>query len=203
MSQTNLNVWIIDHQDSFTYNLVELIRKAGISNINVYPVTSSDFLTNIGHADRIILSPGPGVVDDPEYSQSLDILRLAPPNVSILGICLGHQIIGTFFGAKLEQVMPPQHGYETTAIQRNEQNEPGNNNQLFKGIPHHFKVGLYHSWRLDASTIRPPLLITATDQEGHILGIQHKTRKIQGIQFHPESILTPDGLTLMKNFLRG
>lgn len=192
MSQPN--VWIIDHRDSFTWNLAELIKKTGLAEPRVIPNDTADLPALLLPGEPVILSPGPGTVYDQTHKATFRLLQLLPTSTPVLGVCLGHQILGIHFGAELEQIIPPLHGCRATAVIQ--QDSP-----LFHNLPSPFAAGLYHSWRLSVKNWPSCLDITATDAEGHILGLRHRTRPMHGIQFHPESILTPDGLTIMNNFL--
>lgn len=196
MSQQN--VWIVDHKDSFTYNLVELVRKAGDACIRVMGNEEAVFLLGREPVDRIILSPGPGVVTDASHAATYALLEKLPSHIPVLGVCLGHQIIGVFSGASLEQVKAPLHGVQEKLYQEKSNQEPV---FLYEGLPHSFDVGLYHSWRLSSKGLPECLSVTARDEAGSILSIQHREKNWHGIQFHPESILTPQGLPVMRNFL--
>lgn len=196
MSQQN--VWIVDHKDSFTYNLVELVRKAGDSCIRVMDNEQAAFLLGREPVDRIILSPGPGVVTDALHSWTYALLEKVPSCVPLLGVCLGHQIIGVFSGASLEPLKAPLHGVQEKLYREKSDKEAI---LLYEDMPHSFEVGLYHSWRLSSKGLPECLSVTARDEAGNILSIQHQEKNWHGIQFHPESILTPQGLLLMKNFL--
>lgn len=196
MSQQN--VWIVDHKDSFTYNLVELVRKAGDSCIRVMDNEEAVFLLEREAVDRIILSPGPGVVTDASHAATYALLENLPSSIPVLGVCLGHQIIGVFSGASLEQLKAPLHGVQEKLCREKPDKKAI---LLFEGMPHSFDVGLYHSWRLSSKGLPDSLSVTARDEAGNILSIQHREKNWHGIQFHPESILTPEGLQLMKNFL--
>lgn len=191
MSQ--LKVWIIDHRDSFTYNLAELLRSL---HQPVSVIKNEEALPRLSDCrpDLLILSPGPGIVTDAKHAPTFSLLEQTPPSVPVLGICLGHQIIGTFFGATLAPVHPPLHGVEETAIQQAD-------DPLFHGIPAHFPVGLYHSWRLSRDSMPDCLAVTSADREGHILSFKHKTKNMRGVQFHPESFLTAQGAAIMQNCL--
>lgn len=196
MSQQN--VWIVDHKDSFTYNLVELVRRAGDSCIRVMDNEEAVFLLGREPVDRIILSPGPGVVTDVSHAATYALLKKLPSGIPVLGVCLGHQIIGVFFGASLEQLKAPLHGVQERIYQEKPDKETI---LLYGGMPYSFEVGLYHSWRLSSKGLPECLSVTARDEIGNILSIQHREKNWHGIQFHPESILTPEGVQLMKNFL--
>ena len=181
MSQPN--VCIIDHRDSFTWNLAELAAATGMAVPRVVPHDSPGLEHAVRKGEKVILSPGPGVVHDSCHRGYLPRL---PPDIPVLGVCLGHQILGVHFGAALEQLPSPLHGARAQ-IRR------CGPSPLFAGLPEEFPAGLYHSWRLSRES--------AEDGRGHIQAIRHRTRPLYGIQFHPESILTPSGSLMMRNFL--
>ena len=188
------NVWIIDHKDSFTWNLAELVRATGMATPQIIPNDSRNIDPIIRSGEKIILSPGPGIVHDSCHQPTFRLLERLPESTPLLGICLGHQIMGVHFGAQLEQLASPLHGCREDAIHTEE-------SPLFAMIPSKFETGLYHSWRLSRHPLPDCLCITAQDQQGNILAIQHHSRPWFGIQFHPESILTPLGGSTLSNFL--
>ena len=179
MSQPN--VWIIDHRDSFTWNLAELAATTGMAVPRVVPNDFPGLEEAVRKGEKVILSPGPGVVHDFCHRATFRLLRRLPPDIPVLGVCLGHQILGVCFGAALEQLPGPS--------------------PLFAGLPEEFPAGLYHSWRLSRESWPDELIVTAEDGRGHIQAIRHRTRPLYGIQFHPESILTPSGSLMLRNFL--
>ena len=143
--------------------------------------------------DYIILSPGPGL---PEAAGLLkDVIRNYGPTTKIFGVCLGLQAIGEVFGGQLKNLSKVFHGMKTT-MKQTENIDP-----IFDGIDHTFEAGRYHSWVIDKSSCPEVLSITAVDGEGEIMAARHKTFQVYGVQFHPESIMTPDGRTMMTNFL--
>lgn len=192
MSQPN--VWIIDHRDSFTWNLAELIRAAGTAVPRVVPNDAPELKQAIQAGEKLILSPGPGMVGDACHRATFRLLDKLPPATPVLGVCLGHQILGVHFGAELEQLPLPLHGAQATMHRKREC-------PLLHGLPEEFQAGLYHSWRLSSRFWPEDLLVTATDAEGNVQAMRHRTRPLYGVQFHPESILTPEGVLLLKNFL--
>lgn len=192
MSQPN--VWIIDHRDSFTWNLAELVRSTGLAVPRVVPNDFPVLEQAARKRDKIILSPGPGVVHDPCHQATFRLLNQLPPDVPVLGVCLGHQMLGVHFGATLEQLPEPLHG--ARAIIRRREESP-----LFSRLPGEFPAGLYHSWRLARSPWPDDLIVTAEDGRGTVQAIRHRSRPVYGIQFHPESILTPSGSLMLRNFL--
>lgn len=181
---------IIDNYDSFTYNLVHLIKELGA---DVTVVRNNQFsLEELAAFDRIVLSPGSGIPS--EAGQLLDVIRRYAGVKPILGVCLGHQAIGEVFGAKLENLSDVFHGVTTEARQLV-------NTPLFAGLPEHFPVGRYHSWVVAKTSFPDCLEMIAESNEGMIMALRHRTHNVYGIQFHPESVLTPDGKRIMENWL--
>ena len=191
----NTRVVIIDNYDSFTYNLVHLIEKIIPTNVNVL-LNDAFELEELEAFDKIILSPGPGLPQD--AGKTMDVINHYQSTKSILGVCLGHQAIGLAFGAKLKNLETVYHGIETNIHSTPE--EKINTNTLFKNIEMPMLVGRYHSWVIDCEILPDDLTITATDENGEIMAIKHKTFDVQGIQFHPESIMTTKGEELMRNW---
>ena len=185
-----MKIVVIDNYDSFTYNLVHLVRELG-ADVDVK--RNDQFkLPELEGYDKIILSPGPGIPS--EAGLLMDVIRTYAGKKPMLGVCLGHQAIGEVFGAKLENLSEVYHGV-ATPITLND-NEP-----MFAGLPRRIEVGRYHSWVVSHDGFPASLEITAESDEGQIMGIRHKDYDIRGIQFHPESVLTPDGKTIIKNWL--
>lgn len=181
---------IIDNYDSFTYNLVHLIKELGA---DVTVVRNNQFsLEELAAFDRVVLSPGPGIPS--EAGQLLDVIRRYAGVKPILGVCLGHQAIGEVFGAKLVNLSDVFHGVTTEARQLVD-------TPLFAGLPEHFPVGRYHSWVVAKTSFPDCLEIIAESNEGMIMALRHRTHNVYGIQFHPESVLTPDGKRIMENWL--
>ena len=183
---------IIDNYDSFTYNLYHLVRELGAGPVDV--VRNDRFrLDEIDRYDRILLSPGPGIPS--EAGLLLPVIGRYAATKSILGVCLGHQAIAEHFGATLVNLDEVYHGVATPA--RVVGDDP-----LFNGLPPVFEVGRYHSWAVSPVDFPACLRITAIDEEGAILALRHESLGIHGIQFHPESILTPLGKDLVANWLK-
>ena len=182
---------LIDNYDSFTYNVYQAIANLGRS----LQVARNDRITldeiAAGNYEALIISPGPGTPDDAGISK--EAVRNFAGKLPILGICLGHQVIGEAFGAKVIRAPLPVHG-KTVKIQHDGQG-------LYVNLPQPLTAGRYHSLIVERSTLPDCLEITATNDEGLIMGMKHKQFKIQGLQFHPESILTPDGGRILANFL--
>jgi len=182
---------IIDNYDSFTYNLVQYL---GEMNVNMQ-VHRNDRITldeiEAMKPERILISPGP--CSPRESGLSNDIIRTFGPRLPLLGVCLGHQCIGHTFGANVVVNYRMMHG-KTSPIRHD-------NRTLFRGMPNPFSATRYHSLVIQRDTVPECLEITAETDEGEIMGIRHKAFPIWGVQFHPESILTENGRTILKNFL--
>lgn len=186
-----MKIIIIDNYDSFTYNLAGLIRTLGYE---VDVVRNDKFAMELlEQYDKIILSPGPGIPS--EAGQLLEVIRCYADKKSILGVCLGHQAIGESFGATLTNLTDVYHGVCTPADLKG-------NDYIFDNLPNKIDVGRYHSWVVDTAQFPGCLEITATSSDGCIMGLKHKTFDVHGIQFHPESVLTPDGKKIIENFLK-
>lgn len=186
-----MKVLLLDNYDSFTYNLSLLVKL----HTGVLPeVRRNDDITleEVAFYDKIILSPGPGLPSS--AGMLVELIKQYAPSKSILGVCLGHQAIAEVFGATLHNLSQVYHGI-TTPVQ---QLVP---DSLFAGIDNTFEVGRYHSWVADKAGFPECLLITAEDEQGYIMAFRHKEYDVRGIQFHPESILTPQGKQIMANWL--
>lgn len=185
-----MNIVIIDNYDSFTYNLSHLVKDLG-AKVTVY--RNDQFaMSQLERFEKIILSPGPGIPS--EAGLLLDVIKTYAGKKPILGVCLGHQAIGEVFGAHLTNLDHVFHGVATTGTQLG-------NDPIFKGLPKRIVMGRYHSWVIDKNGLPEMLEITAESDDGHIMGIKHRSYNIHGIQFHPESILTPDGRQIIENWL--
>jgi len=181
---------IIDNYDSFTYNLSHLVKSLG-AEVTVY---RNDQFT-IGQLevfDKIILSPGPGIPS--EAGLLLDVIRHYAGLKPMLGVCLGHQAIGEVFGGELTNLSEVYHGVATPITQLG-------NDPIFGGMEKRIEVGRYHSWVVSNDNFPEALEVTAVSDDGQIMGLRHKNYDIHGIQFHPESVLTPQGRTMIKNWL--
>jgi anthranilate synthase component 2 len=185
-------ILVIDNYDSFTYNLVHLVEKIKHQKIDVFYNDQID-LDAVAHYQKIILSPGPGIPS--EAGKMMDIIQTYAPSKSILGVCLGHQGIGESMGGKLLNLEQVFHGVATPVHLYNTRSG------LFKGLPNQAMVGRYHSWVISAESFPEILEVTARDNQGVIMGVKHKQFDVQGIQFHPESILTPSGEQIIHNWL--
>lgn len=186
-----MSILVFDNYDSFTYNLVHAVKKLGYTNIEVHR-NDQIALDEIARFDKIILSPGPGVPS--ESGILLDVIRTYAPTKSILGVCLGEQAIAEAFGGTLINLTDVHHGVSSMVDVLEE-------DVLFKGLGNKIEVGRYHSWAAEKSTLPECLTITAVDELGMIMALAHKTFDVRGVQFHPESVLTPDGEQMLKNWL--
>lgn len=185
-----MKISIIDNYDSFTYNLAHLVRELG-AEVKVYRNDQFE-MNDLADTDKIILSPGPGIPS--EAGKLLDVIRYYAGKKPMLGVCLGHQAIGEVFGAKLENLDDVFHGVATEGSQLGY-------DYIFKGLPERFLMGRYHSWVVSKEDFPDCLEITAQSDEGQIMALKHKEYDIHGIQFHPESVLTPDGRAIVSNWL--
>lgn len=185
-----MNVLVIDNYDSFTYNLVHYLEDL---ECNV-TVKRNDKLTldEVDAFDKIVLSPGPGIPD--EAGLLKQIIKTYAPTKSILGVCLGQQAIGEVFGGTLINLDTVYHGVATTV------NITVDDESLFNGLGKIIKVGRYHSWVINPN-LPDVLEITSVDDNGQIMSLRHKTYDVKGVQYHPESVLTPDGKQILKNWI--
>ena len=185
-----MKIVIIDNYDSFTYNLSHLVKELG-AEVDV--LRNDQFhLDDLKVYDKIILSPGPGIPS--EAGLLLDVIRTYAGRKPMLGVCLGHQAIGEVFGGRLENLSDVFHGVATPC--RIVADDP-----IFNGLDRDIVVGRYHSWVVATDGFPACLEITATSPEGQIMALRHREHDIHGIQFHPESVLTPEGKTIIKNFI--
>ena len=196
-----MKIVIIDNYDSFTYNLSHLVKELGAE---VTVLRNDQFeLPDLEVYDKIILSPGPGIPK--EAGLLLDVIKTYAGKKPILGVCLGHQAIGEAFGGKLENLSEVFHGVATEGTQLG-------NDPIFAGLPSRITMGRYHSWVVSREDFPDCLEVTAESDErqrvgeqslgmGQIMALRHKTLNIHGIQFHPESVLTPQGRLIIKNFI--
>lgn len=192
IKQKQMKTVIIDNYDSFTYNLSHLLKELGAE---VTVVRNDKFkMEDLESFDKIILSPGPGIPS--EAGQLLDVIRTYAGKKPILGVCLGHQAIGEVFGARLENLKDVYHGVQTEGTQLG-------NDYIFRGLPERVMMGRYHSWVVARDSMSDVLEVTAMSDDGEIMALRHRQYDIHGIQFHPESVLTPEGHTIINNFLKG
>ncbi len=186
-----MKILIFDNYDSFTYNLVHLVKELGYTDVDVFR-NDKIALEDVAKYDKIILSPGPGIPS--EAGLLLPLIKEYAGKRPILGVCLGHQAIGEAFGAQLKNLEDVYHGVAT----RINITQP---DYIFDTLGRELEVGRYHSWIVDNNGLSDCIEITATDNNGQIMALKHKEFDVHGVQFHPESVLTPAGETIVKNFL--
>ena len=187
-------VVIIDNYDSFTYNLVQLIREIRSEEPLVM---RNDKIqeTTLRQASHLVLSPGPGIPN--EAGQMPEVISKYAGKIPMLGVCLGHQAISEHYGATLRNLTQVYHGRKTRIFMQKE--APST---LFNGLPASFEVGRYHSWVVENVDFPTVLKVTARDQQGEIMAFEHHSLPVYGVQFHPESIMTEFGKEMMHNFLK-
>lgn len=187
-----MKILVLDNYDSFTYNLVQYIQEIVQHKVAVFR-NDAISLEAVGQYDKIILSPGPGVPKDAGIMPKL--IKKYASSKHILGVCLGHQAIGEAFGGTLHNIEKVYHGVATPV------NIVDGKAILFKGLPSQFEVGRYHSWVVEKINLPKNLQVTAIDKFGTIMAMQHRIFNVHGVQFHPESVMTPHGKAILNNFL--
>ncbi len=192
-----MKILVFDNYDSFTYNLVHLVEKITHGKVDVFRNDELP-MEKAKEYDKIILSPGPGIPS--EAGMLLPLIKEYAASKSILGVCLGHQAIGEAFGGTLVNLSTVYHGVATPIKVRSE--ESGVRSKLFTDLPDEFEVGRYHSWVISDEYFPAELEITARDANNYIMALQHTRYDVQGVQFHPESVLTPVGETILRNWLK-
>ena len=186
-----MKILVFDNYDSFTFNVVHAVKKLGFEDVEVHR-NDQIAIEDIARYDKIILSPGPGVPS--ESGILLELIKTYAGVKPILGICLGEQAIAEAFGGKLINLPEVHHGV-TSEIEVIE------DDIIFDGLPNRVTVGRYHSWAADKTTLPDCLKITAVDKSGMIMALAHKKLDVRGVQFHPESVLTPEGERMLRNWL--
>jgi len=212
-----VRILVFDNYDSFTYNLVHLVEKILHEKVEVFRNDQIP-LEKVKEYDKIILSPGPGI--PVEAGLLLSLIKEYASSKSILGVCLGHQAIGEAFGGQLVNLETVYHGVATPvrvvsresgvdsleSIVDSRQSAVGSkqstHHSLFEGLPNEFEAGRYHSWIVSDENFPEELEVTARDDNNYIMALQHKNFDVQGVQFHPESVLTPVGETILRNWLK-
>ena len=186
-------ILVIDNYDSFTYNLVHILRTLGMDD-EMRIVRNDKFeIEEVDEFDSILLSPGPGVPKDAGLMP--EVLKRYGATKNILGVCLGHQAIGEAFGCALYNLPQVYHGMVTPI-------EVIDRDEIFFGLPTSYNVCRYHSWVIDKSSIKSSdLIVTSIAENGNIMSVKHKEYNVRGVQFHPESIMTEHGIRLMKNWI--
>jgi len=192
-----MKILVFDNYDSFTYNLVHLVKKIIGEKVEVFRNDQIP-MEEVARFDKIILSPGPGIPE--EAGLLLPLIKTYAASKSILGVCLGHQAIGQAFGGTLINLANVYHGVATPIMV--ETNRILAQNDIFQELPATLEVGRYHSWVINDEGFPEALEIIAKDANGQIMALRHKTYDVQGVQFHPESVLTPNGEKIMRNWLK-
>jgi anthranilate synthase component 2 len=187
-----MRIMVLDNYDSFTYNLVHILKELGKGPVDVHRNDEID-LKDIVKYDKIVISPGPGVPDQAGITKKM--IKHFAPTKSILGVCLGCQAIAEVFGGSLINLDQVYHGVATNIIVLDE------DDRIFRDIPVSFTAGRYHSWVINENNLPADLKITAKDDEGMIMAITHLTQDVKGVQFHPESVLTEYGKQMLLNWL--
>lgn len=187
-----MKILVLDNYDSFTYNLVHILRANGLQP----DVIRNDKITveAVKTFDKILLSPGPGIPDEAGIMKA--VIREYGPTKSILGICLGHQGIAEVYGAQLFNIPQVLHGVTSVAEVCDAEE------YLFHGIPKKFQATHYHSWAVQPDSVKSQLRVTAVNSEGLIMAIRHTQYDVRGVQFHPESVMTPEGSKMILNWLQ-
>lgn len=188
-----MKILVFDNYDSFTYNLVQMIEQIMGEKVEVFRNDKIE-LAEIEKYDKIVLSPGPGIPS--EAGILLELIKKYAPTKSILGVCLGQQAIAEAFGGSLINLTEIYHGVATTAQTIKKEA------MLLRDLPQNLEVGRYHSWAVNPEDFPEELEITSVDENGMIMSLQHKTYDVHAVQYHPESILTPDGRKIIENFLK-
>lgn len=192
-------ILLLDNYDSFTYNLVQIVEEITGSRIDVLRNNEIE-LGAVNAYDKILLSPGPGVPE--EAGILLPLIKAYAPTKSIFGVCLGHQAIGEIFGGKLLNLSQVYHGLKSEINLSSSIKLSSHLKDWFIDLPSTLEVGRYHSWVIDEATVPDALEVTAYDHAGMIMAIRHKDFDVQGVQFHPESVLTPMGKKMIENWLK-
>lgn len=186
-----MKVAVIDNYDSFTYNLVHYLEDLG-AEVTVFRNDEFD-LEDLASFEKILLSPGPGIPD--EAGLLKEVIKTYDKTKDIFGVCLGLQAIGEIYGGKLTNLDTVFHGVATKISITND-------DFIFDNLPQKFEVGRYHSWVVSTENLPDSLIITSTDENGEIMSLKHQYLNVRGVQFHPESVLTPNGKQILENWLK-
>lgn len=190
-----MNILLIDNYDSFTYNLSQYLEEEGGEDVEVTVWRNDQFdIDDVERFDKIVLSPGPGVPDEAGLLKA--VIRRYAPTKPILGVCLGEQAIGEVFGGNIHNLNAVFHGIQSSV-------RIVAPDYIFDNLSDSIKVGRYHSWVVGKEDFPAELEVTAVSDEGQVMALKHRRYNVHGIQFHPESILTPEGRTIIRNFIYG
>ena len=187
-----MKILVFDNYDSFTYNLVQMIKELTSASVDVFR-NDEIALEEIKNYDKILLSPGPGIPS--ESGLLLPLIKEYAATKSIFGVCLGQQAIAEAFGGSLTNLSKVYHGIATDV-------QVIKASKLFEGLPKQFKVGRYHSWVVNETDLPKELIITSKDEDGFIMSLEHEHLDVKGVQYHPESVLTPEGVKIIANWLK-
>jgi anthranilate synthase component 2 len=187
-----MKILVFDNYDSFTYNLVQMIKEQSTASVDVFRNDEIP-LEDVKAYDKILLSPGPGIPS--ESGLLIPLIKTYAATKSILGVCLGQQAIAEAFGGSLTNLSKVYHGIATPVELIGESN-------LFEGLPKTFQVGRYHSWVVNEQDLPAELKITSKDADGYIMSLEHTSYDVKGVQYHPESVLTPEGAKIIGNWLK-
>jgi anthranilate synthase component 2 len=187
-----MKILVFDNYDSFTYNLVQMIKELTTASVEVFRNDEIP-LEEVKSYDKILLSPGPGIPS--ESGLLLPLIKEYAATKSIFGVCLGQQAIAESFGGSLSNLSKVYHGIATEV-------QLMNPSTLFEGLPETFKVGRYHSWVVNEQDLPKDLIITSKDEDGFIMSLEHTQFDVKGVQYHPESVLTPNGAKIIENWLK-
>ncbi len=189
-----MKILVLDNYDSFTYNLVHIIKELGYGDQLDVIRNDKISVADVGRYDKILLSPGPGIPS--EAGIMMEVIKTYAPQKSILGVCLGHQGIAEAFGATLYNMPLVLHGYGDQVLIEDPEE------YLFQGLPSTFGVCRYHSWAVQADSLGGDLMATARDHQGEVMALRHRQYDVKGVQFHPESILTEHGKEMIRHWLK-
>lgn len=186
-----MRIYLVDNYDSFTYNLVHLLRDQGVAEIQVVRNDEIEVETALSF-DAVLISPGPGIPEG--AGELMPFLREVSGKRPIFGVCLGMQAIGELYGGSLVNLSKVYHGLQTPI-------EINDSSALFQDLPKEIQVGRYHSWVVGKTGFPAELEVLAKDKEGQVMAVKHRELPVMGVQFHPESVLTPEGGQILRNFL--
>lgn len=187
-----MKILVLDNYDSFVYNLVHYIKQLGFDDVDVFR-NDKIALADVAKYDKILLSPGPGIPE--EAGIMIDLIKQYADSKSIMGVCLGHQAIAEAFGSELENMEEVLHGVDNVMNVVSE-------DSIYNGLPSSFKVGRYHSWQVKKDSLGDTFKLTGVDENGSVMSMRHNSLDVVGVQYHPESVLTENGLEIVENWLK-